>query len=205
MQRKTGRTSAPAGTAGKARTPLAAPVFGARAVGAFLPKVTGKVFEKYGFSAAAVLTDWPAIVGADLASYTVPERLTWPRKRAAVDRIEDGSKGRPGATLVLRVDGSRALDLHYRGQQIVERINGYFGYRAVTELRFLQGPVAALDRPETTKRTSPRPLTARSSPEIAAIADQRLRDALAWMHGGVCAVWGRGNGSNSLSHTQTRS
>jgi hypothetical protein len=35
----------------------------ARAVGAFLPRLTRKAFEKYGFSAATLLTDWPAIVG----------------------------------------------------------------------------------------------------------------------------------------------
>ena len=53
-------------------------------------------------------------------------------------------KGRPGATLVLRVDGARALDVQYKARQIIERINAYFGYAAVAELRIVQAPMRQL-------------------------------------------------------------
>ena len=33
-----------------------------------VPKITRKVFEKFGFSTATLLTDWAVIVGADLAA-----------------------------------------------------------------------------------------------------------------------------------------
>ena len=113
----------------------------AKSVGSFVPKLTGKAFEKYGFSTATLLTDWPMIIGAELAAYTQPERLKWPRNVDAYTETPDTDRGRPGATLVLRVDGARALDVQYRGAQIIDRINAYFGYRAVTELRFIQAPV----------------------------------------------------------------
>ena len=32
-----------------------------------------------GFAAAALITDWALIVGKDVAGYTAPERLKWPR------------------------------------------------------------------------------------------------------------------------------
>jgi len=115
----------------------------AKAVGSFVPKLTQKAFEKYGFSAATLLTDWAQIAGADVAGYTVPERLKWPRGTGAYDEVEEGSEGRPGATLVLRVDPARALDVEYKGRQIIERINAYFGYRAVAALRLIQAPVEA--------------------------------------------------------------
>ena len=57
-----------------------------RAVGAFVPGLTRKSFEKYGFSTATLLTDWTVIVGAELAQFTLPERLKWPRN---VDAYED--------------------------------------------------------------------------------------------------------------------
>src|SRR5436190_2512722 len=93
------------------------PLYGVKTVGSFLPGLTRKAFEKYGFSAASLVTDWATIAGRELAGYTAPERLKWPR---AVERSDDddGGKGRPGATLVLRVDGGRGLDVQHNARQI---------------------------------------------------------------------------------------
>ena len=155
----------------------------ARAVGSFVPKLTRKAFEKYGFSAATLLTDWSAIVGKELASFTAPERLKWPRNVAIRDDVEAGAEGRPGATLVLRVDPARALDVEYKGRQILERINGYFGYRAIAELRILQAPLAKTAAPKATPHVPP-PVAA---PELASIPDERLRAALARLKSGLMA------------------
>ena len=90
----------------------------ARAVGTYVPKLTHKAFEKYGFAAAALITDWAMIVGKDVAAYTAPERLKWPRGVGIGDDVEDGAEGRPGATLIVRVDPARALDVQYKAQQM---------------------------------------------------------------------------------------
>src|SRR5207237_7910496 len=83
---------------------------------------------------------------------------------------------RPGATLVLRVDGGRSLDVQHNARQIVERINAYFGYAAVAELRIVQAPVGLEDRyARPAPRVSARPLTQ----EVAHLADPGLRHALA--------------------------
>jgi hypothetical protein len=113
----------------------------AKSVGSFVPGLTRKSFEKYGFSTATLLTDWPVIAGADLASFTLPERLKWPRNVEAFEDTKKDARGRPGATLVLRVDGPRAIELQYQTSQIMERINAHFGYRAVSEIRFIQAPL----------------------------------------------------------------
>ena len=42
---------------------------------------------------------------------------------------------------MLRVDGSQALAVQYGARQLIERINAYFGYAAVAELRIVQAPV----------------------------------------------------------------
>jgi hypothetical protein len=147
-------------------------------VGAYVPKLTRKAFEKYGFSAASLLTDWPSIVGAEMAGFAAPERLKWPRGVAIREDAEAGAEGRPGAVLVLRVDPARALDVQYKAQQILERINVYFGYRAVAELRIVQAPLA---KPATAPQemAKPRSITPSEAPELADIADEQLRDALA--------------------------
>ncbi len=152
----------------------------ARVVGAYVPKLTRKAFEKYGFSAASLLTDWPSIVGAEMAGFAAPERLKWPRSVAIRDDAEAGAEGRPGALLVLRVDPARALDVQYKAQQILERINVYFGYRAVAELRIVQAPLATPGGAHTPKEAaSPRNKTPVEAPELADIADEQLRAALA--------------------------
>ena len=86
----------------------------ARAVGTYVPKLTHKAFEKYGFAAAALITDWAMIVGKDIAAYTAPERLKWPRGVGIRDDVEEGAEGRPGATLIVRVEPARALDVQYK-------------------------------------------------------------------------------------------
>lgn len=146
-----------------------------KAVGSFVPQLTRKAFEKFGFSAATLIMDWPTIVGGEVAYYTQPERLKWPR--IAEDAGAEGivpQKNRSGATLVLRVDDARALDVQYKSRQLIERINAYFGYAAIAEIRIVQGPIERATR--TVKRTG---AAAPTTGEVAGVAHEPLRDALA--------------------------
>ena len=156
------------------------------AVGSFVAGLAGKAFEKYGFAAAGLITDWAAIAGQELALYTRPERLKWPP--AGVDG-EDAPRRR-GATLLLCVDAARGLDVQFRARQIIERINGYFGYAAVAELRILQGPIAT---PAATNKARPpiRGGANGSQPpppadeDLMRIGDAALREALGRLGEGV--------------------
>jgi hypothetical protein len=154
--------------------------FGARSVSSYLPRLTRKAFEKYGFASSALLTDWASIVGKDLARYTAPERMRWPRGADSSGEAE--AHGRPVATLVVRVDGPRAIELQHRAQQLIERINTAFGYRAVAELRFVQAPLPEM-RPEASTGHPSAPGRRRSpdlaSVELAGVRSDALRAALA--------------------------
>ncbi|MBO0743100.1 MAG: DUF721 domain-containing protein, partial [Hyphomicrobiaceae bacterium] len=59
------------------------------------------------------------------------------------------------------------------------RINSYFGYAAVAELRILQGPVGAEPRSTPLAASPSRPASHALTAEVAQIADPGLRDALA--------------------------
>jgi hypothetical protein len=157
--------------------------FTGHTLGKFVGKLTKKAFEKHGFSAATLLTDWRTIVGNDVAAYTAPERLKWPRGVEAYGDVGEDGAGRPGATLVLRVEPVRALDVSYKSRQLIERINAYFGYKAVSELRFIQAPVAG-SQPTPVVRP-PRP--AQPSPVVQAIDDAGLREALAKLEATMAA------------------
>ncbi len=108
-----------------------------RPLSSTLHKVTEKIYRKRGFAAAGVVNNWPAIVGADLARHTLPERLD--------------SNG----TLRLRVDGPLATELQHLEPQIMEKIASYFGYRAVHRLSLIQGPLQKKAPPPESVREAP--------------------------------------------------
>ena len=86
------------------------------------------------------MTSWETIVGADLARLTRPEAIKWPRgSKARTNEADDGAPA-AGATLIIACDPAFALEISYRTQDILDRINRYFGYRAIANLRILQVP-----------------------------------------------------------------
>ena len=166
----------------------------ARAVGSFVPKVAGKAFEKFGFHTAEIMTQWPRIAGAEIAQWTMPERIRWPRIPAGANgrMAEDEAQNRPGGTLVLRVEPARALDIEYRSAEIIDRVNRYFGYRAVEALKLIQAPLGTPVRTvdasagftpagasQNFHAGSAKPRNAgEPPPELAALAEDGLKAAL---------------------------
>jgi hypothetical protein len=148
----------------------------ARAIGAYAASMLDPIARARGFATTALLTEWPSIVGRELAGFTLPDKVIWPRRTDDGDAPPPQSAWRAdGAILVLKVEGPRAIELQHRAGQILERVNTYFGYRAIAQLRFLQAPIS---------RATPKP-AAMPSPEAnaacipAAISDGGLRQALA--------------------------
>jgi hypothetical protein len=160
--------------ASRAAQHLAQTAVGPRAVGSFVPRLTRPAFEKYGFSAAALITDWPAIVGRTIAAYASPDRLRWPRLPARSPGADRDDTSLPGATLILAVDPARALDVQYQRREILDRINRHFGYRAIAELRIEQ---RHFQDPATNARVE-RIATPSPPAPITTIADEGLRAAL---------------------------
>src|SRR4051794_20725557 len=156
---------------------------GLRAISRELPDVTRSALAKRGFAAARVIADWTEIVGAALAASSVPERLV-------------RARGSDSATLVVRVSPGAALELQHAIPQVIERVNGYFGFRAVERLRLVQGPVAATvaarRRPPP---PAPKPLTPAAEraleTTLAPLANSPLHDSLARL-GRAVASRGRG-------------
>jgi hypothetical protein len=149
---------------------------GPRPIGAYAARALDPSARARGFATTALLSEWPAIVGAKLAEFTMPDRLVWPRRREnAEERSSKKTWRAEGAVLVLRVEGPRAIEVQHRSGQILERVNTYFGYRAVAEMRTLQAPVT---------RKAPRALSPAAPPDAgtlapcASIEDERLRKAL---------------------------
>jgi hypothetical protein len=115
---------------------------GARAIGAYVARMLGPVARARGFATTALLSEWPTVVGEELARFTMPDKVVWPRRTEDRESCTQSAWRSDGAILVLKVDGPRAIEVQHRAEQILERVNTYFGYRAIAQLRFLQAPVA---------------------------------------------------------------
>ena len=154
---------------------------GPRALAGSLAAVTKTVFARRGFADGAILKDWAAIAGAHLAAHSQPEKIAYPK----------GSGD--GGTLHLRIDsGSMAIELQHLQPLLIERINGYFGFKAVDRLKIIQGPL-----PDRTEKAawSTRTLETGEESELAEslmdVDDDDIRKALQALGR---AVIGRGRG-----------
>src|SRR4051794_14741785 len=133
-------------------------------------KTIAELFARQGFASTGIVTHWPEIVGTEIADHCEPMRMIWPR-RVHEDDPEP-------ATLVLRVEGPVALEIQHLSGVILEKVNRFFGWRAVARIQIRQAPL----KRQAKKPAPPAPdlaAIARVATEIGAIGDEGLRDALA--------------------------
>ncbi len=109
---------------------------GPKALADAVARITKPAFGKRGLSSAAIVNQWPAIIGPVLAAHSAPERIVYPKGE------------RTGGTLYLRIDsGSLATELQHLQPLLIERVNGYIGYRAIAEVKIIQGPLPEREKP----------------------------------------------------------
>lgn len=142
-------------------------------VGSRVSQLTRDLFRKRGFAEGHILSHWPEIIGEDLAEFSAPERMVFPR------RIREGSGPQGAATLEIRVDGPIALEIKHLEPQIIERINGYYGHSAVSRLKLTQGPLPMKPRPRRRpiRKLAPEERTALNK-SLEPIAEPELKEAL---------------------------
>jgi hypothetical protein len=141
----------------------------ARPLADILRKTIKDAFAKQGFAATELVTRWPEIVGPEIAAHCEPEKIQWPKPYGADDA--------PPGTLVLRVEGPTAIEIQHLSGIILQRVNRFFGWQAVTDLRLRQAPLSRRDKP---KPPDPDPAVAdRIAASLPEISDEKLRAALA--------------------------
>jgi len=154
-----------------------------------LTEIVGKVLDpvvaRRGLASADLIAAWPGIAGAGLAAWTAPERIVWPRGEA--------NASQPGV-LMLRVDGPRAVYVQHELPQIIERVNAFFGYRAVGRVRIVQGSVAHIEKDPVPVATVAPEDAARLEQTLAEVEDEPLKAALGRLGRGVLATRKRTGG-----------
>ena len=95
-----------------------------------------------------LLAAWAELVGQQFAICTKPDRIVWPKPRAPVDRDQPDADSGAGATgfhagvLTVACDGPHGVFFMHERDRILERVNRFFGFPAICEIRLVQKPVA---------------------------------------------------------------
>ena len=143
-------------------------------------KLTKASFARYGFAYGELLARWPDIVGEGLARHSQPERIKWPRGAGETAQ-------KLGGTLVIRAEPGRGLDLQYQSHQIIERINQFYGYGAVTSVKIMQGHVTTNKHLKNNSNSLDSKTETALEEELQSIADEKLKEALHRLGAGALA------------------
>ena len=136
----------------------------------YFAALTRPAFQRHGFASEQLVAQWCNIVGQGPAALAKPERIKWPR-------TSEQQKQKLGGTLVLRAPAAFALDIHYDTPRLIERINQFLGYGAITTIKVVKEADMPAPKPE---RHKPSPTASAAwHQQITGIAEPALQEALA--------------------------
>lgn len=136
----------------------------ARSAGDLVGDIAGMTFKRFGFVQGAVVSRWAEIVGDRYARVSTPESIRFPAGKKA------------GGTLTLSVEGAHAPLMQHLGPLIIERVNRFFGYEAISRLAFKQGRAPVTEaKPQ---RPALVPVPKELGEGLREIADPELRTVL---------------------------
>jgi hypothetical protein len=139
----------------------------AKPVAELVPQIGRAAFRRFGFIQSSVVTRWPEIVGARHAQVCMPEAIRFP----------PGEKS--GGILQLVVLPAHAPLIQHVIPEIVERVNRFFGYSAVSKVKLRQGAVKP-PHAEGTRQAPPslKPIPLELGDSLRDIGDPELRAVL---------------------------
>ncbi|HEX7711950.1 MAG TPA: DciA family protein [Sphingomonadaceae bacterium] len=137
-----------------------------RSIAELMPDIGRTAFRRFGFVQSSVVTRWPEIVGPTHAKVCAPEAIRFP----------PGEKS--DGILQLVVTPSHAPLIQHVIAEIIERVNRFFGYKAVARVKLRQGEVKA---PADSTRAAPpslKPIPMELGESLRDIGDPELRAVL---------------------------
>ena len=97
-------------------------VQGLRPFGNTLPRGIKGILKKNGYNYSEIISKWNMLVGKDISSCAYPKSI----------KI---TKNNMDGTLVLAVKRGDEIVVEYSKNEIINKINSYFGYRLINEIR----------------------------------------------------------------------
>ena len=97
-------------------------VQGLRPFGNTLPRGVKGILKKSGYNYSEIISKWNMLVGKDISSFSYPKSIKM-------------TKGDTNGLLVLAVKRGNEITVEYSKKEIINKINSYFGYRLINEIR----------------------------------------------------------------------
>lgn len=138
------------------------------------------VLRKRAGLSLGLVQSWEEIVGERLCRLTRPEKIAWPRRMHEDDPFEP-------ATLVVACEGRAALHLQHETGEVIERVNAFLGFAAISRIKIVQKPVAVAQKQPVRQRALSEAETSRIGSMVSKIEDDGLREALSKLGRSVLA------------------
>lgn len=139
----------------------------ARPISDLMPQIGRSAFRRFGFVQSSVVSRWPEIVGETHARVCTPEMIRFP----------PGEKS--DGIMHLVVLPAHAPLVQQILPEIADRVNRFFGYRAVARIKLRQGEVKAPPGREPPKAPpSLKPIPMELGDSLRDIGDPELRAVL---------------------------
>ena len=139
----------------------------AKPIAELMPQIGRTAFRRFGFVQSSVVTRWPEIVGETHAKVCIPEAIRFPPGE------------RSEGILDLVVTPTHAPLIQHVIPEIMERVNRFFGYRAVARVKLRQGAVRPpAGRGEVKAPPSLKPIPMELGAGLRDIGDPELRAVL---------------------------
>lgn len=89
--------------------------------------LTTQILGQRGFIQMDLLSSWQSVVGVEIAQYSLPQKIVFPKNSC-----------NNGCLTIIVPAGAFALELSQNKQKIIDKINTYFGYPAVADIKIIQ-------------------------------------------------------------------
>ena len=97
-------------------------VQGLRPFGNTLPRGIKGILKKNGYNYSEIISKWNILVGKDISSCSFPKSIKMKNRDSC-------------GTLVLAINRGDEINVEYSKEQIINKINSYFGYKLIDEIK----------------------------------------------------------------------
>ena len=97
-------------------------VQGLRSFGNTLPRSVKSILKKNGYNYSEIISKWDSLVGKDISNSCFPKSIKMSRENN-------------NGTLILSVERGNEIIAEYSKEEIINKINSYFGYKLIDQIR----------------------------------------------------------------------
>ena len=97
-------------------------VQGLRSFGNTVPRGIKGILKRNGYNYYEIISKWNLLVGRDISNCCYPKSIKMTR-------------GDKSGTLILSVERGNEINVEYSKKEIINKINSYFGYKLINEIR----------------------------------------------------------------------